>query len=154
VTTVGVIVGLMFLFSAVQQFILAAITDGAARWLEVAFGVLLAAAGIIALINPKSTFAGIADILGFLFLIVAATRIVQALVERDTNDLWWLGLIAGILMGVLAFWTRGQFLVDKAHMLLGGHLGPDARRHGHRPGVRGAPAGQGARLTRRFTPAG
>jgi uncharacterized membrane protein HdeD (DUF308 family) len=118
VTTVGVIVGIMFLFSAVQQFILAAITDGAVRWLEVVFGVLLAAAGVIALVNPKSTFAGIADILGFLFLIVAATWIVQALVERDENDLWWLGLIAGILMVVLAFWTGGQFLIDKAYMLL------------------------------------
>jgi uncharacterized membrane protein HdeD (DUF308 family) len=59
-----------------------------------------------------------ADILGFLFLIVAATWIVQALVERDENDLWWLGLIAGILMVVLAFWTGGQFLIDKAYMLL------------------------------------
>jgi uncharacterized membrane protein HdeD (DUF308 family) len=118
VTTVGVIVGLMFLFSAAQQFILAAVTPGAARWLGVVFGVLLGAAGVIALVNPKSTFAGIADILGFLFLIVAATWIVQALVERDQNDLWWIGLIAGILMVVLAFWTGGQFLIDKAYLLL------------------------------------
>jgi uncharacterized membrane protein HdeD (DUF308 family) len=118
VTTVGVIVGLMFLFSAVQQFILAALTPGAGRWLELVFGVLLAAAGIIALVNPKNTFAGIADILGFLFLIVATIWIVQALVEREENDLWWLGLIAGILMVVLAFWTGGQFLIEKAYLLL------------------------------------
>jgi len=118
VKTVGVIVGLMFLFSAVQQFVVAGLTDGAARWIALAFGVFLAAAGVIALANPKNTFAGIADILGFLFLIVAVTWIVQAFVERGTSELWWLGLLSGILMAILAFWTSGQFLIDKAYLLL------------------------------------
>ena len=79
---------------------------------------LLAAAGVIALVNPKSTLAGMADILGFLFLVVAAAWIVQALVEREGNDLWWLGLIAGVLMVILAFWTAGQFFIERAYLLL------------------------------------
>jgi hypothetical protein len=29
------------------------------------------------------------------------------------NELWWLGLLAGILMIVLAFWTGGQFFIDR-----------------------------------------
>jgi hypothetical protein len=118
ITTVGVIVGLMFLFSAVQQFTLAGLTDGAARWLALIFGVLLGAAGILALVNPEATFAGLADILGFLFLIVAAMWIVQALVDREVNDLWWLGLVAGILMVILAFWTGGQFFIERGYVLL------------------------------------
>jgi uncharacterized membrane protein HdeD (DUF308 family) len=118
VTTVGVIVGLMFLFGAVEQVMLAGVSEGARRWLAVGFGVLLAVAGIVALINPKNTFAGIADILGFLFLIVAASWIVQALMDRETNDLWWLGLISGIFMFILAFWTAGQFFIQKAYLLL------------------------------------
>src|SRR5215471_5260483 len=65
IKTVGVIIGLMFLFSGVQQFILAGLTDGWARWLAVFFGVLLVAAGVISLIEPKQTFNGFADILGF-----------------------------------------------------------------------------------------
>jgi uncharacterized membrane protein HdeD (DUF308 family) len=118
ITTVGVIIGLMFLFSAVQQFILAGLTEGASRWLAVTFGVLLLIAGVIALVEPKKTFAGFADILGFLFLIVAAAWIVGALVARETDDLWWIGLIAGVAMVALAFWTGGQFLIDKAYLLL------------------------------------
>jgi hypothetical protein len=118
VKTVGVIVGILFLFAGAQQFALAGVTEGGRRWLAVGFGVLFAIAGVIALIDPKNTFAGIADILGFLFLIVAVSWIVQALVERETNDLWWLGLISGILMFIVAFWTSGQFFIQKAYLLL------------------------------------
>ena len=38
--------------------------------------------------------------------------------RRSINPLWWLGLIAGIVMTVLAFWTEGQFFIDKAYVLL------------------------------------
>jgi uncharacterized membrane protein HdeD (DUF308 family) len=118
VSTVGIIIGLMFLFAGTQQYVSAALTDGAARWLSLGFGVLLTVAGVVSLFNPKNTFAGMADILGFLFLCVAATWIVEALVTRDANDLWWLGLISGILMAIMAFWTSGQFFIQKAYILL------------------------------------
>ena len=118
VSTIGIIIGLMFLFAGMQQFGTAALEDGAARWLAIGFGVLLSIAGVVALFNPKSTFVGMADILGFLFLCVAATWIVEALVSRDTNDLWWLGLVSGILMAIMAFWTSGQFFIHKAYTLL------------------------------------
>lgn len=117
VTTVGVIIGLMFLFSGVQQFAVAAIADRY-KWLWMIFGVLFVAAGVIALIEPEDTFAGIADILGFLFLLVGVFWTIQAFAERDANDLWWLGLLSGILMIILAFWTSGQFLIQKAYLLL------------------------------------
>jgi uncharacterized membrane protein HdeD (DUF308 family) len=34
------------------------------------------------------------------------------------DPLWWLGLISGILMTILAFWTAGQFFIEKAYVLL------------------------------------
>ena len=34
------------------------------------------------------------------------------------NELWWFGLIGGILMVILAFWTGGQFFIDKTYVLL------------------------------------
>ena len=75
-------------------------------------------AGVIAFISPENTFAAMADILGFLFLIVGTFWIIQAFGERDINPLWWFGLISGVAMIVLAFWTGGQFFVDKAYVLL------------------------------------
>ena len=41
---------------------------------------LLVVAGVIALISPENTFAAVADILGFLFLIVGFFWIIQAFV--------------------------------------------------------------------------
>ncbi len=88
------------------------------RWLWIIFGVLFLAAGIICFINPKNTFAGIADILGALFFVVGIWWTIRAFLDRDVNPLWWLGLIAGILMLILAFWTSGQFFIHKAYTLL------------------------------------
>jgi hypothetical protein len=36
----------------------------------------------------------------------------------QVSPLWWLGLISGILMTALAFWTLGQFFIEKAYVLL------------------------------------
>jgi uncharacterized membrane protein HdeD (DUF308 family) len=52
VTTVGIITGLLFLFASVQEFTRFSLIEGGWRWVSLFFGVLLAAAGILALINP------------------------------------------------------------------------------------------------------
>jgi uncharacterized membrane protein HdeD (DUF308 family) len=117
VKTVGVLIGIMFLFAAAQQFMLFAVARHM-RWLFAIFGVLFFAAGVICLVDPKNTFAGIADILGALFFIVGLWWTIQAFLEREANSLWWLGLIGGILMLILAFWTSGQFFIHKAYTLL------------------------------------
>ena len=117
ITTVGIIIGFMFIGTGIQQFAIAGLVDRG-KWLFGIFGVLFVIAGVIALISPENTFAALADILGFLFLIVGVFWIIQAFAVRETNELWWLGLISGALMVVLAFWTAGQFFIDKAYLLL------------------------------------
>lgn len=117
ITTVGVIIGIMFVIAAIQQFAYAAIADSL-RWLWALFGVLFLSAGIVAFVNPEETFAGLADISGFLFLTVGVWWVIRALLERAVSPVWWLTLTAGVLMVILAFWTSGQFFIDKAYTLL------------------------------------
>jgi len=117
VTTVGVLIGIMFFISGLQNFIIASMTERG-RWLFLLFGVLFVIAGVITFVSPENTFAAIADILGFLFLLVGIFWIIQAFGERGMNEIWWLGLVAGGLMIILAFWTSGQFFIDKAYTLL------------------------------------
>jgi uncharacterized membrane protein HdeD (DUF308 family) len=117
VTTAGILVGIMFLAAAAQNFIIMTLSDRG-MWLYGLFGFLLVVAGILTLISPEGTFAALADILGFLFLIIGVFWIIQAFITRELNELWWLSLIAGILMILLAFWTGGQFFVEKVYVLL------------------------------------
>ena len=77
VNTVGVIIGIMFLVTGFQQLLLASLF-GSMRWLQLIFGVLFLIAGVISLISPENTFAALADILGFLFLLVGVFWIMQA----------------------------------------------------------------------------
>jgi uncharacterized membrane protein HdeD (DUF308 family) len=118
IKTIGVIAGCMLVFAGVQQCALAALRERH-RWIPITFGVLLFAAGIVCFVNPEATFAGLADILGFVFLMIGLSWILSAFVEREeAGPLWVLGLISGILMIVLAFWMGGQFFLEKAYTLL------------------------------------
>jgi uncharacterized membrane protein HdeD (DUF308 family) len=117
VTTVGVIVGVMFVAAGVQQLYLALVADSL-RWLWAIFAALFLISGFICFINPKNTFAGMADILGFLFLTVGIWWTIRAFIERAESPFWWLSLIGGVLMVITAFWTSGQFFIEKAYTLL------------------------------------
>jgi uncharacterized membrane protein HdeD (DUF308 family) len=117
IATMGIIIGVLFLVVGLQQFFIAYIAEGW-KWLWVIFGVIFVLAGIVAIAYPKNTFAAIADMLGFLFLLVGVFWIIEALATKDANELWWLGLVAGILMIMLAFWAAGQFFMTKAYTLL------------------------------------
>jgi uncharacterized membrane protein HdeD (DUF308 family) len=113
IKTVGLIIGCMFLAAGTQQLVRAAI-DKHLRWLWVLSGLLFVICGIVSLANPEDTFAGVADTLGFLFLAVGVWWIVESLAGPTR----WLHLSAGIIMLVMAFWTSGQFFIEKAYVLL------------------------------------
>ena len=117
ITTVGILVGVMFLLAGVQSIAFTAV-PGAVRWVSLMFGALFLIAAIVCFVNPAGTFATLAEIIGFLFLLVGVWWMIRAFLERPLNPLWWLGLIAGILMVILAFWAAGQFFIEKAYVLL------------------------------------
>jgi uncharacterized membrane protein HdeD (DUF308 family) len=117
ITTVGVIIGAMFMVTSFQSMIAASMVERHG-WVYWIFAALFFFAGIMAFISPGNTFAAIADVLGFLFLIVGVAWTIQAFMWKDESDLWWIGLISGLLMIILAFWTAGQFFIEKSYTLL------------------------------------
>src|SRR4051794_37639716 len=117
INTISIILGVMFVAAGLQQFVIAAIADHM-KWLFILFGVLFVISGIVCFIEPEDTFAGVADILGFLFLMVGIWWTIRAFMTRDVDSMWWVGLLAGSLMVVLAFWTSGQLLIHKSYTLL------------------------------------
>ena len=117
VTTVGVLVGVMFLLAAVQNHAVTTLPVEH-RWVPALFSVLFLVSAVICFIDPVSTFAGLADMLGFLVLPVGVWWMTQSFLERAVNPMWWLTLISGILMTGIAFWAAGQLFATKAYTLL------------------------------------
>ncbi len=115
--TVGIIFGVMILVAGIQYIVVGTKVEGW-NWLWYAFGVFLIIGGAIALVYPLRTFVSIANILGFLFALLGIIWIVEAFLTKDGNEFWWMSLVAGILMVVLAFWLGGQFFLAKAETLL------------------------------------
>ena len=115
--TVGIIVGIMFLVAGVQYIYVGTLVEGW-NWIWYVFGGILIIGGLVALLYPTRTFLAIANILGFIFVIVGIFWVIEAFLARDYNSLWWLSLLAGILMMVLGFWLGGQFFFTKAATLL------------------------------------
>jgi uncharacterized membrane protein HdeD (DUF308 family) len=118
VTTVGILVGLLFTLAGITNLALASVPGITARWAWALVGVLFLISAVICFAHPASTFAGLADVLGFLFLLVGIWWMVRAFLERAVNPSWWLGLISGVLMTIMAFWTSGQFFIERAYVLL------------------------------------
>jgi uncharacterized membrane protein HdeD (DUF308 family) len=118
IDTVGVLIGLLLILSGLQNFALGAMTGTGMKWIFWIFGVFLLVGGVIALMSPENTFAALADIMGFIFLIIGIFWTIDAFMSRGADPMWWLGLISGILLLILAFWTSGQFFIEKAYLLL------------------------------------
>jgi uncharacterized membrane protein HdeD (DUF308 family) len=117
VATVGVLVGLMFLLAGAQNIALTTLPVEH-RWVPALFSVLFLISAVVCFIDPFYTFAGLADMLGFLFLLVGVWWMIQSFLERPVNPMWWLNLISGIVMTGIAFWTAGQLFATKAYTLL------------------------------------
>jgi uncharacterized membrane protein HdeD (DUF308 family) len=76
------------------------------RWLHAIFAILFIGTGIWVFAWPGKTFVVLAALIGWYLLFLGTLNIVVSLANRDV-ELWWMRLVAGIGMIVLAFWSIG-----------------------------------------------
>jgi uncharacterized membrane protein HdeD (DUF308 family) len=117
VTTIAVLIGLMSTLAGLESLALARLALPY-RWVWAGFGALFLAAGLLCFVNPEKTFVQVAEMLGFLFLVVGVWWLIRAFLERPVHPRWWVGVISGVLMIGVAFWTGGQFYFEKVYILL------------------------------------
>ena len=115
--TVGYIVGFMLIATGVEEIFVASATDRL-KWLWYIVGIILVLGGLWAVFNPGRTSLGLAASIGLLFALIGTLWIVEAVMSRDINSVWVLGLVAGILMILLAFWAAGQGIAGRTLTLL------------------------------------
>jgi uncharacterized membrane protein HdeD (DUF308 family) len=117
ITTVGVLVGVIFLLAMFNEFLLASVRAGW-RWAHILLGVLFAVGAIWAFANPINAFWALASVLGLLLIFEGTLNIISSAAARDVNSTWWLGLVAGILEILLGFWASQQMFPARAALLL------------------------------------
>ena len=117
ITTVGVLIGVLFLLAMFNEFLLASVRPGW-RWAHVLLGILFAVGAIWAFANPIDAFWALASVLGLLLIFRGTLDIISSTMVRDVNSTWWLGLVAGILEILLGFWASQQMFPARAALLL------------------------------------
>jgi uncharacterized membrane protein HdeD (DUF308 family) len=117
VTAVGVLLGVVFLVSAFEEFFVAFVIDSWA-WARALLAIFFFIAAIWSFIDPIGTFVAIADALGFLLIFKGTLDLVTSIASQGTNSVWWLGLIAGLLELFLGFWAAQQYFPARASLLL------------------------------------
>ena len=117
VATVGILLGVLFLFGMVDEFLLAAI-GVSWRWLHVIMAVIFAFGAGWSFARPYNAFWTLASILGLLLIFRGALDIISSLDARAINSAWWLGMVAGILEILLGFWASQQYRSVQGALLL------------------------------------
>jgi uncharacterized membrane protein HdeD (DUF308 family) len=117
VATVGVLLGVLFLYATVDEFLLASVRVGW-RWLHVVMGILFAFGAGWAFARPYNAFWTLASILGLLLIFRGTLDIITSVDARAISSAWWLGMLAGILEILLGFWASQQYLPVRGALLL------------------------------------
>jgi uncharacterized membrane protein HdeD (DUF308 family) len=117
VATVGVLLGVLFLFGMLDEILLASVRPGW-RWLHVIMAVIFAFGAGWSFARPFNAFWTLASILGLLLIFRGTLDIITSVDARAVNGVWWLGLVAGILEILLGFWASGQYLQVRGALLL------------------------------------
>jgi uncharacterized membrane protein HdeD (DUF308 family) len=127
VTALSVLLGTVCLAAALFEAIAAAGTHGWWRVTHIGLGIAFAVIGVLAYIHPDNTFNALASIFAFYLLLRGIFDVVVSLLLRST-ELWWIGLISGVIQILLAFWAAGDF-GHKAFLLVV-WVGASALAHG------------------------
>jgi uncharacterized membrane protein HdeD (DUF308 family) len=127
VSAMSILIGTVCLAGALFEVVAAIGSHGWWRIAHLAFALLFAAIAITAYIHPENTFKALASLFAFYLFFRGILDIVIALFARPA-ELWWVGLISGTILILLAFWASGDF--GHRAFLLVVWVGASALAHG------------------------
>ena len=117
VSTVGVLIGAVFLVAALNEFFVAGIRRSWA-WAHVLLGALFVLGAIWSFASPYNAFWALASVFGLLLILNGTMDIVGSTMARAVNPLWGLGLATGIIEILLGFWVSQQTFPVQASLLI------------------------------------
>lgn len=116
VSALSILLGTVCLAAGLFEAMAATGAHGWWRTTHIVLAVVFAAIGIAAYAHPEDTFKALASIFAFYLFLRGIFDIVVALYARPA-ELWWAGLVSGVILIALAFWAAGDF-GNKAFLLV------------------------------------
>ncbi len=116
VTAISILLGTVLMGAALFEAVAAGTTHGWWRLVHIGLAILFAVLGVVAYVHPENTFKALATIFAFYLLLRGTFDVVVALMARPA-ELWWAGLVSGVVQILLAFWAAGDF-GNKAFLLI------------------------------------
>jgi uncharacterized membrane protein HdeD (DUF308 family) len=117
VNTVGILMGVLFLLAGFNEFMISSV-GRTWRWAHILLGIIFVIGAIWAFARPFNAFWALASVLGLLLIFKGTLDIIAAVMTKDVNTSWWLGLLTGILELVLGFWASQQAFPARGALLL------------------------------------
>jgi hypothetical protein len=105
IATVGVLLGVVFGLSGINEVGMASLAPGGWKVWHYLLAVIFFLGALYGFIRPVNTFFALASVLGLVLIFYGAFEIIQGVASRAVNPYWWLSLIIGILLVLLAFWV-------------------------------------------------
>jgi uncharacterized membrane protein HdeD (DUF308 family) len=108
ITTVGVLLGVVFLIVGINEVGMASLAPGGWKIWHYVMAVIFLLGGLWGFIRPVNTFFALASVLGLVLVFYGAFEVVLGVASQEVNPYWWLQLITGLLLILLAFWVSGS----------------------------------------------
>jgi len=108
ITAVGVLIGVVLIVAGVNEAAVAAVVPGGWKVWHIVMSVIFLLGGLWGLIRPVNTFFALASVLGLILILYGSFEVGRSVASRAVNPFWWIGLIVGLLVILLAFWVSGS----------------------------------------------
>jgi uncharacterized membrane protein HdeD (DUF308 family) len=109
------LLGAVFVAAGISEVAVGSMVGGGWKVLHYINAGILLLGGLWAFIRPINTFFALVSVLGLILLLEGAFEIIRSVSSRGDNPMWWIGLVAGILLILLAFWVSGSDRVFNLH---------------------------------------
>jgi uncharacterized membrane protein HdeD (DUF308 family) len=109
VSSISILFGVVMLCAAFAELLGAFADHGWWRVARLALGAAFGVIGIVAFVHPGNTFAALAGVMSFYFIVKGTFDVVLALAGWGAAAYSWLYLLLGIAEIVVGFWAAGDF---------------------------------------------
>jgi uncharacterized membrane protein HdeD (DUF308 family) len=108
VSAISILFGVMMIAAAVDELLRVAGSSAGWKVFHGVVAVIFAVIGVVAFVHPGNTFAALAAVMSFYFIVAGFFDLFLAFLMRGTEG-WWLRLVTGAAQLLLGFWAAGDF---------------------------------------------